>query len=223
MELLSASWGIAMTQVLLITSSLFGVKSKSRQVAIELIDALSKSYAGTHVVERDLYADPLPHLSQQAFLARKVPEEKLTDEQRALLATSVAEIHKLQAADIVVITAPMTNFSIPSALKVWIDHIVAADMTFRYCSGRPEGLLRAKKVFVVSARGNVYAGDAAMAQFDHCEPYLRAVLGFVGLTDVTFIPVEGQGRGPEAAAKGLACARNLIDGILSHEYHQRHA
>ena len=204
-----------MTQVLLITSSLFGVKSKSRQVAIELIGALNKSYAVSHVVERDLCANPLPHLSQEAFLARKVPAGELTDEQRALLATSEAEIRKLQAADIVVITAPMTNFSIPSMLKVWIDHIVAAEITFHYRNGRPEGLLRAKKVFVVSARGNVYAGDAGMARFDHCEPYLRAVLGFVGLTGVTFIPIEGQGRGPEAAARGLACARSLIDDILS--------
>ena len=100
----------------------------------------------------------------------------------------------------------MYNFSIPSTLKAWIDHIARAGRTFRYTEAGPQGLLIGKKVYVVSARG----GKTSGTPMDFEEPYLRGVLGFLGLTDVTFINVEGLAMGPDAATQGLAVARSRI-------------
>jgi FMN-dependent NADH-azoreductase len=101
----------------------------------------------------------------------------------------------------------MYNFSIPSTLKAWIDHVARAGRTFRYTEGGPEGLLKGKKVFVVTARGGHYSGESPNRAYDFQEPYLRAVLGFVGLDDVTFLHLEGLKISPEAAADGRARAR----------------
>jgi FMN-dependent NADH-azoreductase len=108
----------------------------------------------------------------------------------------------------------MYNFSIPSVLKAWIDHIARAGRTFRYTETGPVGLLTDKKVFIVTARGGFYAGDGAMKGYDFHEPYLRTVLGFLGLDNISFIYVEGQALGPEIAASGIVQARNSIGAIV---------
>jgi FMN-dependent NADH-azoreductase len=113
----------------------------------------------------------------------------------------------------------MYNFSIPSTLKAWIDHVARRGRTFRYTEKGPEGLLKGKKVFVLTARGGVYSNGAPAAAFDFQEPYLRAVLAFVGLTDVTFVHFEGLAMGPEAAnanrTKALAAIEHLTGGALA--------
>jgi FMN-dependent NADH-azoreductase len=123
-------------------------------------------------------------------------------------------IEELEAADTIVLAVPMYNFSIPSTLKAWIDHVARAGRTFRYTAAGPEGLLNGKKVFVVSGRGGFYSGDSPAKVLDFQEPYLRAVLGFLGLTDVTFIHVEGLKVSSEAAEKGISRAREAIAGIV---------
>jgi FMN-dependent NADH-azoreductase len=108
----------------------------------------------------------------------------------------------------------MYNFTISSTLKAWVDHLARAGRTFRYTAAGPEGLLKGKKVFIVTGRGGVYSGESPARGMDFQEPYLRAVLGFLGLGDVTFVHVEGQAVGPEAAAAGLERARKAINDIV---------
>ena len=108
----------------------------------------------------------------------------------------------------------MYNFTIPSTLKAWIDHIARAGRTFRYTAAGPEGLLKGRRVFVVASRGGVYTGESPARALDFQEPYLRSMLAFLGLTDVTFIHVEGLQVSPEAAAAGIDRARQAIGGML---------
>ena len=124
-------------------------------------------------------------------------------------------LEEVEAADVIVIAAPMYNFSISSTLKAWIDHITRAGRTFQYTANGPEGLLKNKKVFVVTARGGIYTGDSPAKAYDFQEPYLRTILGFNGLTDVTFIHVEGQKISPDAADAGIAQARQAVSDITA--------
>lgn len=205
-----------MTKVLLVTSSLAGAESKSTQLAKEFIAAWRDSGGRFEVAERDLAAPHIVHLSGAHLAAWMTPADKRSEPQQSLAEESDPLVEEVEAADAIVIAAPMYNFSIPSTLKAWIDHITRAGRTFRYTpQGKPEGLLKNKKVFVVAARGGVYTGNSPAASFDFQEPYLRAVLGFIGLTDVAFIHVEGQKVSPAAAEAGVAQARKAIAEIVS--------
>ena len=199
-----------MSNLLLITSSLFGDPSKSTQIAGEFVDAWRRAHPGATVVERALAPDAIPHLSLDALGALMTPAEQRSPGQAASVAFADWLIEELEAADTIVLAAPMYNFTIPSTLKAWIDHVARAGRTFRYTAAGPEGLLKGKKVFVVTGRGGVYSGDAPAKVYDFQEPYLRGVLSFLGLTDVTFIHVEGLKVSPEAAEQGLARARDAI-------------
>jgi FMN-dependent NADH-azoreductase len=123
----------------------------------------------------------------------------LNGRQKQAVALSDELIAELEVADTIVLAVPMYNFSIPSTLKAWIDHVARRGRTFRYTEKGPEGLLKNKKVFVLVARGGVYSKGTPYAAFDFQEPYLRTVLGFLGMTDVTFVHFEGLAMGPEAA------------------------
>ena len=199
-----------MSKLLLVTSSLFGDQSKSSQLAGEFVQAWHRSHPGTTVVERALTAESIPHLSLGALSALMTPAEQRSTEQHATVAFADRLIEELEAADTIVLAVPMYNFSIPSTLKAWIDHVARAGRTFRYTAAGPEGLLKGKKVFVVTGRGGHYSGESPARVFDFQEPYLRGVLGFLGLTDVTFIHVEGLKVSPEAAEQGIAKARAAI-------------
>jgi FMN-dependent NADH-azoreductase len=202
-----------MSKVLLVTSSLFGDQSKSAQLAGEFVEAWRGTHPGTTLIERALTPDTIPHLSLGALGALMTPAEQRTADQRASVQFADRLIEELEAADTIVLAVPMYNFSIPSTLKAWIDHVARAGRTFRYTAAGPEGLLKGKKVFVVTGRGGSYSGDSAAKVFDFQEPYLRGVLGFLGLTEVTFIHVEGLKVSPEAAEQGIARARQLIAAI----------
>jgi len=169
-------------------------------------------YPHSSLIERVLTPQSMPHLDAETFAAIRMPEAERSERQRALVALSDELIAELEAADTIVIAAPMYNFSIPSALKAWIDHVARAGRTFRYTANGPEGLLKGKKVFVLTARGGVYSAGPANA-LDFQEPYLRALLGFIGLTDVTFLHLEGLAMGPDAAAQSFARAREAIDRV----------
>jgi FMN-dependent NADH-azoreductase len=203
-----------MAKLLFVASSLFGEGSQSRLIAAEFVDRWRQSHLRTTVVERELTADSIPHLSLAALAAAMTPADARggAEQQAAALADTL--IAELEAADVIVIAAPMYNFSIPSTLKAWIDHITRAGRTFRYGAAGAEGLLKGKKVFIVTGRGGVYSGDSPARGMDFQEPYLRAMLGFLGLDDVTFIHVEGVKISPEAAASGLARARQAIGDLL---------
>jgi FMN-dependent NADH-azoreductase len=202
-----------MSKILLVTSSLFGDQSKSAQIAGELVEAWRRNHPGTAVVERALNPDSIPHLNLAALGALMTPAEQRSAEQSASVDFADHLIEELEAADTIVLAVPMYNFSIPSTLKAWIDHIARAGRTFRYTAAGPEGLLKGKRVFVVTGRGGVYTGDAPAKLLDFQEPYLRGVLGFLGLTDTTFVHVEGLKVSPEAAERGIARARDEIAAI----------
>lgn len=200
-----------MKNLLFVSASLSGERSRSRTVARELIAELQAKQGRVRVVERDLGAGIIPHLSGEYVHAISTPSVHRTARQSQLAKTGDALIEELETADVILIAAPMYNFSIPSTLKAWLDYVVRSGRTFRYTGeGRPEGLLRDKKIYVVAARGGIYVGDSPAKAMDFQEPYLRTVLNFIGLSDVTFIHVEGQAISPVAAEAGLERARVAI-------------
>ena len=165
-------------------------------------------------MERDLTADSIPHLSLAAFAASMTPADTRSTAEHQAAALADALIEEVEAADVIVLAAPMYNFSIPSTLKAWIDHITRAGRTFRYGAAGAEGLLKGRKVFIITGRGGIYSDDSPAKDMDFQEPYLRAMLGFLGLDDVTFIHVEGLKISPEAAASGIERARKTIGDLL---------
>jgi len=199
-----------MSKLLLVTSSLLGDQSKSAQLAREFVEAWRGTHPGATVVERVLTPDSIPHLSLEALGALMTPVVQRSGAQHSTVAFADRLIEELEGADTIVLAVPMYNFSIPSTLKAWIDHVARAGRTFRYGAQGPEGLLNGKKVFVVTARGGFYTGDSPAKVLDFQEPYLRGVLGFLGLTDVSFIHVEGLKVSPETAELALGRAREAI-------------
>jgi FMN-dependent NADH-azoreductase len=204
-----------MSNVLLIHSSVFGESSQS----LGLAHAFLKRYPHRSLVERALTAATMPHLDGETFAAMGMPAGGQTGSQRAAVALSDELIAELEAADTIVLAVPMYNFSIPSTLKAWIDHVARRGRTFRYTENGPEGLLKGKKVFVLAARGGFYSKGAPAAALDFQEPYLRAALGFIGLSDVTFVHLEGLAMGPEAAntnrGKALAEIERLTGSAVA--------
>jgi FMN-dependent NADH-azoreductase len=206
---------IAMSNVLLIHSSVFGEKSQSLGLARDFL----KRYPHRTLVERALAPHSMPHLDGETFAAMGTDAGDLDGRQKQAVALSDELIAELEAADTIVLAVPMYNFSIPSTLKAWIDHVARRGRTFRYTEKGPEGLLANKKVFVLVARGGVYSKGAPHAAFDFQEPYLRTVLGFLGMTDVTFVHFEGLAMGPDAAnanrSKALAHIERLTGGAVA--------
>ena len=160
---------------------------------------------------RDLAATPHPMLDEAALGALFTPADKRSPEQAARVALDDALIREVQAHDVLVIGVPMYNFGVPSQLKNWIDAIARAGVTFRYTESGPQGLLTGKTVYLALARGGRYRDTAADAQV----PYLRTVLGFLGMTDLRLIYAEGFAMGPEAAAQALAQAQSDLETALS--------
>jgi FMN-dependent NADH-azoreductase len=200
-----------MTKVLYLTSSP-STGSYSTRIGERVIDELKQSHPGATVTTRDLARDPLPHIDADFLQATRSAEGPQNDTQRAMAVRSDALVRELFDADILVIAAPMYNFSIPSTLKAWIDHIARPGVTFSYSAKGPEGLVKGKRAIIINAKGGIYSSGPAQA-LEHQSTYLRGVLGFIGITDVEVIDVEGIGLGPDAAAKaverGNECARAL--------------
>jgi len=203
-----------MAKLLFVTSSLFGEGSQSRLIAGEFIDRWRRSHPRTVVVERELTAETMPHLSLPALAAAVTPAETRSAEQHQAAALADALIAEVEAAEVIVLAVPMYNFSIPSTLKAWIDHITRSGRTFRYGAAGPEGLLRGRKVFVITGRGLVYGDSSPGKDMDFQAPYLRAMLAFLGLDDVTFIHLEGLKISPETSAGTIERARQAIGDLL---------
>lgn len=201
-------------QLLHIDSSVLGGNSASRELSAEIVARQVALYPGLKVSYRDLAADAALHLSSAhiaAWQGGRVEDASLG----ADLAKGGAYLEELLAADIIVIGAPMYNFSIPSQLKAWIDRVVIAGKTFRYGANGAEGLLSNKKAFIASSRGNVYAPGSPAAAFEHHESYLTGVLAFIGLTDVAVVRAEGLAFGAEAKEAAMLKARQHIAAIAA--------
>jgi len=169
--------------------------SVSRKLTAQFAEEWKKNHPEGEVIYRDLSTTTLPPITDE-WGATYVDESKLTPAQRSYLSTSDRLIEELRAADTIVIGAPMYNFSISSLLKAWIDQVVRRGKTVNFGSEGPRGLLGGKEVVVITSRGGAYEKGSPTAPFDFQEPYLRAILGFIGL-DVTFVHAEKQAR-PEA-------------------------
>jgi FMN-dependent NADH-azoreductase len=201
--------------ILHIDSSILGGYSVSRSLSTAIVARQLALHPESKVIYRDVVIDAALHLSDRhmaVFQGSAVTDAVLG----ADLAAGGAYIDDLFAADIIVIGAPMYNFSIPSQLKAWIDRVCVAGRTFQYGANGPEGLLpKGKKVFIASSRGGVYTGDSPAAFLEHHETYLKGVLGFIGLTDVTVVRAEGLNLGDEAKAAAIAKAKTEIAALAA--------
>lgn len=201
-------------KLLHIDSSILGAGSVSRTLSAAIVAAQQAQHPGLQVSYRDLAAQPVDHLSGAHLAAGQgaVPED-------AALAADVADgaavLDAFLVADIVVVGAPMYNFSIPTQLKAWIDRLAVAGRTFRYTEKGVEGLAGGKTVIIASSRGGFYGEGTPIAFLDHQETYLKGVFGFFGVTDIRFIRAEGVALGDEQRGKSVESAQAEIERLAA--------
>ena len=203
-----------MSHLLVINSSAAGRDSVSRVLVADAVSKLLEADPAAHVTHRDLGENPPPHLISQTL--NGVRGTATTDTEFAARRLSDELIGELKAADTVVIGAPMYNFSVPTTLRAWFDHVLRAGVTFKYVDGAVRGLLGGKRVIVIESRGGLYSEGPAQA-IDFQEPYLRHLLGFIGITDVTFVRAEKIGYGPEARTAAIEGAKAQISEVVDAE------
>ncbi|GAA4497472.1 FMN-dependent NADH-azoreductase [Hymenobacter ginsengisoli] len=183
--------------------------SFSIQLGHQIVEKLLAAHPGSTVRERNLATHPMPHLEEAYLQSMYTPAEARTPAQQAALRHSDEAIQELLEADVLVLGAPFYNFGIPATLKSWIDHLCRSGITFSYTAAGPKGLITGKKVYVALSSGGVYS-EGPMAVYDFVAPYLRATLGFLGLTDMEVVRVEGTAV-PELAATALPKAIASIE------------
>lgn len=198
-----------MSHVLIIESSARQQDSVSRQLTQTFITQWQSAHPNDTITMRDLAVNPVPHLDANLLGGWMKPAEQRSDSEQASLERSDQLTDELLAADVLVMAAPMYNFAIPSTLKAWLDHVLRAGVTFKYTATGPQGLLTGKRAYVLTARGGIHAG----ASTDHQEPYLRQVMGFIGIHDVTFIHAEGLNLGGDFQEKGLNQANARLSQV----------
>ncbi len=197
MQVTNPDWDMTLN-LLHIDSSIQGDASASRTLSAAIVSRLQASGGGVQTTYRDLAAEPLPHLTLDAFASGQAQ----------------AVIEEFLRADVVVIGAAMYNFTIPSQLKAWIDRILVAGKTFRYTAQGTEGLAGDKRVIVALARGGIYTDGGPAASLEHAETYLRGILAFVGITDPEFVIAEGLALGDEARRAGIDGALELVRTVV---------
>lgn len=192
-------------KLLHVDASILGANSISRQLSAAIVKRLHDANPELEVIYHDLGAEPIGHLTGAHLAAAQgvTPEEPALQRDLALGQKALTDF---LAADIVVVGAPMYNFSVSSQLKAWIDRISVAGKTFRYTDKGPEGLAGGKRVIVASSRGGFYGPQMPAAALDHQESYLRGVFGFFGITDLTFIRAEGVNTGQDQRKAAIEAA-----------------
>jgi FMN-dependent NADH-azoreductase len=195
-------------KLLHIDSSVLGPHSVSRKLSSAIVVRLQQANPGLDLTYRDLSSTPLTHLSGSHLAAAQgaTPSAEVQQD----LAIGQAVLEEFLAADIVVLGAPMYNFTIPSQLKAWIDRIIVGGKTFKYGANGPEGLAGDKRLIVAISRGGFYGAGTPTAALEHLESYLRGVFGFIGITEPEFISADGIQVGPEHREKALAGALEAI-------------
>lgn len=197
-------------QILRIDSAATGENSISRQLTQALTDHFTAKFPDATLVSRDLVAHPLAHIDEARTGAIRQPAESHTEAMKTVFAEERAVLDEFLASDIVIVGAPMYNFSIPSQLKAWLDRLGVPRVTFRYGENGIEGLAGGRKVIIASSRGGSYEQGGAA---EHQETLLRDFFGFIGVTDLEFVRVNNAGFGPEAVEQGLASAHEQIAGM----------
>ena len=200
-------------KLLHIDSSVLGAQSVSRQLTADIVAQWLAHHPGTQVEHLDLALHAPSHLSAESLGFRLPADGTLSDAQRRENAVSEALLTQFLAADVIVVGAPLYNFSIPSQLKAWIDRVAQVGRTFKYTDKGPVGLAGGKTVIVASTRGGAYSTSEAGRAMEHQESYLKVVFGFFGITDVRFVRAEGLAMGDAARTEALAAAHR---DILAH-------
>lgn len=192
--------------ILHIDSSILEDQSVTRKLSAAIVAKLTALEPAASVVYRDLNLAPLPALSTANAPSLNIAAPAETEDARAFL-TAVTQVLD---ADIIVIGAPMYNFSVPASLKAWLDAVAAPGKTFSYATGVPQGLLNEKRVIIASSRGGIYAPESPMAPLDHHESYLRSFFGFLGVTRLEIVRAEGLKIGAEQAERAVAGALEQV-------------
>lgn len=200
-----------MKTILQINNSLFGDEGQSSRLADEFLARVRSDDTQARVVRRDLAEHPVPHLEQATFLAGLTAADERTAEQARTAAHADTLIEELREADTLVLGVPVYNFLIPSTLKAWFDHVARAGTTFRYTESGPEGLLEGKRAHVFLTSGGQYADT----DIDFAATYVRHMLGFLGITDVTVTRAEGLAVGEETSRTALESARGRIERLAA--------
>ncbi|WP_409283824.1 FMN-dependent NADH-azoreductase [Pseudomonas protegens] len=200
-------------KLLHIDSSILGEHSITRDLSAHIVSTLTAENPGLAVTHVDLASSPLEHLSSAHLAAAH--GALAAEELKADLAAGQKALEDFLAADVIVVGAPMYNFSVPSQLKAWIDRLAVAGKTFSYSEGKgPEGLCGGKKLIVASSRGGLFSEGTPAAALDHQEAYLKTLFGFLGVTDISFVRAEGIAMGEEARNQAVATAKNNASALV---------
>ena len=202
-----------MKNILLILGSPRDRASYSHQIGRRIVDDLKSHYPSAKVVVRNLAKEPLPDVGEAFVTGRVLAQDKRSAAEAEALALSDVLVAELMAADVLVLATPMHNFGISAAVKAWIDQIVRPGVTFSYSDKGPIGLVKDKKAVLVLARGGIYA-EGPMKQYDFQEPYLRTVLGFIGITDIDVVRIEGVALGDDAVRNAVTSAKAQADDVV---------
>lgn len=197
-----------MKNVLHLISSPQGERSYSLKLSRAIINKLESAYPGVKVTDHDLTKTNYPHLEETHITSFFTPDEYRQDSHREAIRHSDTACKELLESDALVIGVPMYNFGIPSSLKAWVDHVCRKDITFRYVDGQPVGCVPNKKVYLAISSGGIYS-EGPYKAYDHTESYLRSILGFLGITDVTAFRVEGTNI-PPLAESAVTDAMNRV-------------
>lgn len=204
-----------MSHLLAITSSPNAEGSVSNALVEDFIDSWTAAKPQTAITRRDVGLNPPPHLDGATIGSIYTPVDQRDSGAQQRIALSDILVDELEAAQVIVIGAPMHNFGLPSGLKAWIDHVARVGRTFEYTAEGPKGLLSGKKVFVLGARGGDYSAASPAHGMDFVTPYLKTVLGFIGLDDVTFIHAEGVAAGGDGIAAAHLEVKSTVRSLAA--------
>ena len=202
-------------KLLHVDSSINGDASVSRRLSRQAVEQWLASHPGTEVETLDLAVDTPPHFSADSMGIRRPASGQLSEAEQRENALSEALVSQFLAADVIVVGAPLYNFSIPSQLKAWIDRLAQSGRTFRYTENGPEGLAKGKTVIAVLSRGGIYSTSEAGQAMEHQETYLKTVFGFFGISDVRVVRAEGTDLGEESRETALRTATEEIAVAIS--------
>lgn len=201
-------------KLLHIDASILYEQSVSRQLTAAVVKQLGEANPEAQIVRQDLAAEPVGHLSASEFFAFQGVEPQ-DETAKGEVAKNAKFLNDFLGADVIVIGAPMYNFSLPSQLKAWLDRIAVPGKTFRYTANGAEGLVGGKRVIVASTRGGLYSEGAPAAFLDHQETYLRGFFSFLGITDITFVRAEGLAFGPENRNASIEAAMSEVQKLAA--------